>query len=78
MPSENETLFTMQLSILWYAVRSLIETHERPKLARAAFDREYDRARANLVARGAPPEAFQYAQGFVESLWGAGTEWPST
>jgi len=67
--TENEELATIQLTILWYAVRALIETHPNRPSARAAFDREYDRAHANLLVEGELVPAFQRAAVFVASLW---------
>jgi len=64
-----ESLETIQLHVLWAAVRAIIATHPEPEKVRSVFDQLIGQSTANLIVQGEPLEAFTVVRDLANGLF---------
>jgi hypothetical protein len=64
-----ESLETIQLHVLWAAVKAIIATHPEPEKVRKVFDQLIGQSTANLIVQGEPVEALIVVRDLTTSLF---------
>lgn len=64
-----ESLETIQLHVLWAAVKAIIATHPEPEKVRTVFDQLIGQSTANLIIQGEPLEAFTVVRDLTTGLF---------
>ncbi len=64
-----ESLETIQLHVLWTAVKAIIAIHPEPEKVRNVFDQLIGQSTANLIVQGEPLEAFTVVRELTTSLF---------
>lgn len=64
-----ESLETIQLHVLWAAVKAIIATHPEPEEVRKVFDQLIGQSSANLIIQGEPLEAFTVVRDLTINLF---------
>lgn len=64
-----ESLETIQLHVLWIAVKAIIATHPEPEKVRHVFGQLMGQSTASLIVQGEPLAAFTVVRDLTTSLF---------